>query len=578
MATRINSKTERAWLDVRSPMHEEYDWLWEQNERRYEGGHFVLGELWRFDWETSPVGLLSRLRDIVPLPRRTIKTKDDFLPYHRLRPGEHYRRRQESALYTNFMESYATDVVGHLMKTAPAPDNGLDFGTLGPVRRLEDVDVPSRSELLYYNTDGVGVDGSQWDSFWAAQMKLSMVTGYRWIMVEQPSEPARQRRRERLGFRPYLVPFSPRDVINHHYENGVLQYAFIKIAVRRPQLVKNTLEGNRPKDETLLFVRRGFAGFGDEFIGGGWWRFDSEKNLIGEPGTWANTDGEIPMTPLIYDRHPIMLGRPGLTELGNASIAAMNLHSCADFDAFDAVGSVIAVLGADKPGFNLFVQKVDEGNRVAPLPVNTQTDKTPSVQKLSQDAVSADVFEKRLRSLGEAVSRIRGTETASAPQASGLALQGGFSLGNTPRLSLFASNVEAAQNAILQWCEERFGETDPSGSVKWPRKYELIKLTSTAQAILQLQAIAGVHSEELEARVILGAAKDEGFVPDNAAAETIDRELRASRRTADQQAAEAATAKAQGPDVPGERRQTMPPEPANAPREVKAQLDGPNIP
>src|SRR6185312_11906367 len=175
----------RGWLDQKSDLHDELDWLWEQNERRFEGGHRVWDELWIFDWETQPLAARgTALRDVKPLPKRTRRTKDEWLDFSPLGPGDHYMRRQEAAIYVNFMDSLATDVVGHLFKQAPAPQVGLDFGRLGKVRRKEDIDEPTQAELIYYNTDGVGVDGSQWDSFWSTQLKLAMVTGFRWIFVE----------------------------------------------------------------------------------------------------------------------------------------------------------------------------------------------------------------------------------------------------------------------------------------------------------------------------------------------------------------------------------------------------------
>lgn len=564
-------KTERAWLNMRSPQHEELDWLWEQNETRFEGGHRVLDELWRFDWETIVPRGATALRDGYPIVKRSTKNKDTYFSLNILAPGEHYRRRQESAPYTNYMDALATDVVGHMMKQAPAPDNGLDFGQLGQVRRKEDIDTPRQAEQVYYNTDGVGVDGSQWDSLWATQMKLAMVTGYRWIFVDAPPEAPGTRGRELQGFRPYVVPFSPRSVWNYHYENGVLQWATVKIATRRPKVVRGTLEGNKAKDETLLLVRRGYVDLGVEYAAGGWWRYDSELEEISK-GNWNKTNGEIPMVPLIYDRHPFMLGRPGLTELGNVAIAAMNLHSAADFDAFDASGSVIAVRGVDSGGFNLFIQKIQEGNRYAPLPTNRETEKDPSLEDASQGAVVADVFDKRLLALDRAVNRIRGSEVNSAPQASGLAQQAGFSMGNVPRLAIFAGNVETAQNAVITWFEQRFGHANQSGSAKWRKDFELIKLTSSAQAILQLQQIAGIHSDELESRVIVAASKDEGYITDNAMSTTIENELKASARVRNATLKAAAT-----PQVPGARSTPTPPEPAQTNDTVKSQLDGPTV-
>lgn len=589
-ALNVNSDR-RSWLNTQSPLHEELDWLWEQNEARFEGGHNVYSELWRFDWETVPLSHHSRLRDGVTIPIRRSKVAnadvvvgeaDEYITSNaELAPGEHYERRQESAIYVNLMEGYATDVVGHIFQQAPAPDAGLDFGQLGIVRRIEDIDEPTRAELAYFNIDGIGSGGSQWDSFWSYQLKLAMATGYRWIYVDAPTEPARLRRRERLGFRPYLVGFSPRQVINHHYKNGNLEWAIVKLASRNPKVVNDTFEGNDTEDETLLLVRRGNRDFEDaeiDFSTGGWWRFDSNGDLIeGMTGNWDKTDGEIPMSPLIYDRHDRMMGRPGLTELGNASIALMNVQSAADFDAYDSAGSVIAVRGADAKGFNLFIKKVREGNRYAPLPVNEETEDTPDLRDAAQGAVVADVFDKRITAILKSADRIRGTENTSGPQNSGLAQQAGFTLGNVPRLSLVAANLETCMNTALHHLTQRWGFKNPSGSVRMNKKFELIKLTSSAQAILQLESIAEISSEELNARVITAAAQDEGFVPDNQAKTKIDSELRASHKQKEKLKLEEAAAKNRGPQVPGARRRPMPPEPAQTNQKVKTQIDGPKV-
>lgn len=569
---------ERSWLSQRSPLHKELEWLWLQNERRFEGGHRVLDELWRFDWETLPGGVGPLLRDGITVPvvntpwsgnTRTLKNKDNFITSNaELAPGEHYARRQDSAIYVNLMEGFATDITGHISKQAPAPEAGLDFGTLGIVRRREDIDDPTRAELFYYNADGIGSDGSQWDSFWSAQLKLAMATGIRWVYVDAPSNAPRRLRR------PYLTSFSPRQVWNHHFENGRLEWAIIKIGSRRPKVTTDgSFEGNDYADETLLLVRQGNTDLGQVYKAGGWWRFDSDNEPIaGMTGDWSATGGEIPLAPLIYDRHDRMLGRPGLTELGNTSVALMNIQSAADFDAWDSAGSVIALRGVDQKGFNLFIRKVREGNRYAPLPTNEESKETPDLRDASQGAVVADVFDKRIISILKSADRIRGSELTSAPQASGLAQQAGFTLGNVPRLSLVAGNLETCQNSIIQWAENRWGSKRASGSVRWTKKFELVKLVSSAQAILQLEAIAGINSEELDTRVILAASTDEGFVPDSAAKTTIDNELRASSKLRDRLKIE----KAQ-PQVPGARSRNMPPEPAQTNQDVKTQLDGPNV-
>ena len=583
------SPDRRGWLNTESPLYEEISWLWEQNERRFEGGHNVYDELWRFDWETAPVRSRSNLRDGVTIPIRTpqilnadivVGEKDAYISSNaELAPGEHYWRRQESAIYVNLMEAYATDIVGHIFRQAPAPDAGLDFGQLGIVRRLEDIDEPTRAELLYFNTDGIGSGTSQWDSFWSYQLKLAMATGYRWIYVDAPSEAPKLKRREILGFRPYLVGFSPRQVINHLYRNGRLEWAIVKLASRKPKLVKDSLEGNDAVDETLFLVRKGCTDFDDDpeftFSTGGWWRFDADGAFLDE-GDWSKTDGEIPMTPLIYDRHDRLMGRPGLTELGNASIAMMNIQSAADFDAWDSAASVIAAIGADSKGFNLYITKVREGNRVAPLPMNEEFQKMPELKDMSTGVVASDTFDKRIDAIFKSADRIRGTETTSGPQNSGLAQQAGFTLGNVPRLSLVAGNLETAMNTAIYFTEKRWGIANPSGSVRMNKKFELIKLTSSAQAILQLEAIAGISSEDLDATVITAAAQDESFIVDNQAKTKIDGQLRESYRQKEKLKLVEAANKNK-PQTPGARKRPMPPEPANTGRVVKSQMDGPNV-
>jgi uncharacterized membrane protein YebE (DUF533 family) len=131
-------------------------------------------------------------------------------------------------------------------------------------------------------------------------------------------------------------------------------------------------------------------------------------------------------------------------------------------------------------------------------------------------------------------------------------------------------------NSSIKSLEQRGTRQKPSGSARWKKKFELITLTSSAQAVLQLESIAGVHSEDLEATVIVAAAQDEGFITDNQKRTLIEEQIRASAKERDRQAKLAAETKAK-PDVPGERSRNMPPEPVQTNQPVKTQLDGPNV-
>lgn len=576
------------WLEELHPLVEEMLPTWETNERRAEGGQAVLPELWRFDWETKydgpakqspwyaaawqPKVVKPSVRDVIPITSPLL-------------PGEHYRRRQDAAIYTGFMVGYEHELVGALMREAPMPTTGLDFGTLGPVRRKSDITQPNLSELIYYNTDGVGGDGAQWDNFWAAEIGAAMHTGLRWIFVESPPEaPRLQIRQLQNGLRPWLVGFSPRDVTNYHYENGQLAMAVVRFLMRRPRLdEKNRLIGNTMEYGYYLMVRKGYRDLGERYQGGGWWIYGPDKKFL-RAGTWDATKGEIPMAPLIYDRHKRMLGRPGTTMLGNADIALMNVCSAADFDAFDSAGSVQAVRlggsGADaEDAFNLFISKILGGNRYSPLlgsSDDTGKSVPSSVQDLSTGAIVADTFEKRINMILRLVDRIKLQETFGT-KTSGLSEQAGFVKGDASRLSLLAGNVETCQNAIIRWLEMRSGKANPSGSTRWPRKYQLVQLTTAAQSVLQLLSIAGLSSATLESRVILAASTDEGFLTDNATQATVEAELQESSKL--KQAGQVAEVQQKSqPQVPGARERNMPPEPTQTNQAIKTQLDGPEIP
>lgn len=56
----------------------------------------------------------------------------------------------------------------------------------------------------------------------------------------------------------------------------------------------------------------------------------------------------------------------------------------------------------------------------------------------------------------------------------------------------------------------------------------------------------------------------------------MENEIRASAKERDRVAKATADAK-NNPDVPGERRRNMPPEPAQTNDPVKSQIDGPNV-
>lgn len=582
-APALRTNEEFKFLDSTHPIYDEMFLTMDKNMRRAEGGDGILDELWRYDWETKfdepGVDPWRWSRRVVT---RKIEVRDVIPITSALRPGEHYARRQDAAIYVNFPRIFEDETVGPLIREAPLPTTSLDFGSMGEVRRKQDIDEPTLAELTYYNTSGIGGDGAQWDSFWAKQIRAALHTGYRWIFAEMPKTAPRFRFQQlRQGLRAFLVGYDARDVPNWFYVDGQLVMAIVRVLMRNPRIEEegsSRLLGNEMEYGYYLMTRRGFTGFGRTFANGGWFLFAPDKTPI-TSGSWDNTNGEIPMAPLFYDEHDRLFGRPATTEMGNAAVALMNVGSAADFDAWDSSGSVQAVRGVDDKGFNLFIDKVKGGNRYAPLrnfAIDDDSKQAGAVQDLSTGAIVADVFEKRTNAILRVVDAIKMQEMFGK-SSSGLSEQASWIRGSAPRLTLLAGNVETCQNTMLRFLELRNGFSQTRASTTWTRKFQLIELTTAAQAVLQLERIAGISSPTLDSTVIVAAATEEGFIADNATRQTVEDELKASSELKLQQQ-QAALVQAQQPQVPGDRKRDTPPEPAQTNQPVKDQLDGPEIP
>jgi hypothetical protein len=493
------------WLDQTHEIFDSNVDRWESNERRLRGSDFVLDELRPFIFESRPTDAPTQ-RDAAS-------------------PGEHYRQRQEQALYLNFPEMYVFAMSGHLMRNRPLPGEGLNFGELGEVRRARDYMLPTEAELIYYNADGVGVDGSQWDNFWLGAWRRAAATGHRWMFIEAPPQPAGNRGRQLQGFRPYIVEWSPSQVTNWHFERGRLAWAVVRVSQRNPMVVNGTLEGNESDLGYYLLVRAGVTALGAEFSGGGWWLYDGDKELM-DQGNWSRTDGEIPMWPLFYERDTGMtsrdetfpsipaMSRPGTTELGQAAVAYMNLSSAADYDAWEAAGSLKFLLGVDREAFNLASEIWRQGNQTVPVPVNEQG-QIPQVMDASTGAVAAQVFDLLLgRKLKEA-ERLAVQEATSVPDSSGVSKEAGFGERKAPRLAYIASELEQSQNVAIHFLEKRFGHASPSGSVIWTREFEIVDIVDSIKQYFEIEEVAKIKSPTMGARLMVMVGKRRGFLPDS---------------------------------------------------------------
>jgi hypothetical protein len=519
------------WLDTHHPIYDAFLDRWTENERRLLGGDYVLDELRRFKWETLP-------GQAVP----------DEQVGQTLVAGEHYVARQREATYLNFPEAYALGLKGHLLRKRPLPEQGLSFGSLGLVRRDRDLARPTLAEILYYNTDGIGTDGSQWDNVWLDTWVRATATGHRWQMVEVPEVSAQNEQDVLDGLRPYLVEFSPQQVPNWYFDRGRLDWAIVRVSTSRPTVVDGKMENNDAQDGFMLMVRKGVADLGDDFRGGGWWLFDENKKYIGKTGTWDMVRGDIPLWPLYYQRDRGVAGRkdtkstqttelmkllitrgrtarsamsrPAVTELGQLAISYMNLSSAADYDAWDAASSLVFLLGIDKNAYNIAASVWASGSQIVPVPMG-DGGQTPTIGDGSAGAVTAQVFSDLLgRKLREA-DRIAVQEISSAPDSSGLSKEAGFHEQKSPRLANVASELEQAQNIAIHFFELRFGKTEPRGSVSWPREFNVVDVIKDIRDFLDTQKVAGVSSKTLTSNLMIRGAKERGFITDAAIEKTV---------------------------------------------------------
>lgn len=490
------------FLDSEHEIYTQWKQEWRRNERRSAGGTAVLKELHAFQYEREG--------------------------------GDQHQARKDQASYLNFMDEAGRALSGHLARQAPEPDHGLQFGTLGRVTREEGQSDPSRAELLYYNADGVGRDGSQWDAWWSSAIRRAMHTGHRWIFVDAPKERPTTLQHILDGRRPYLREFSPLAVRDWHYEAGRLQYAIARFRHRKPRIQGGQFSQNSGQGY-LLLVRRGFDGLGAEYSGGGWWKFSPKKESL-DHGDWEGTGGDIPMAPLFYERWEgtediPAISRPGTTEVGQVAVAYMNLASAARFDAWSAGASMTFLLGVTPDQYRVAADKLLEGSLLIPVPPVPETGAVPQVYDASSGAVVQGVFDGLLSGLREEAQELTMKEATSAPESSGESKRMGFGELKSPRLADMAQNLETAQNTALYFLEKRFmtaGQGEPTASVRWPREFDLRELVDDIRAHMDLERTSGLRSKTVGVKGMVQAARQHRVIESDEELETVKEEYEAA--------------------------------------------------
>jgi hypothetical protein len=512
------AEDKQAWLDSTHPLWDTWKDFWLRQERRLFGGEAVKGELDRFSSE-----------------QESVKGGND-----------RYVSRQRQATYLNFPDVAATAFVGQLSKQAPQPDAGISFGALGTVRPRDKrtTRALSRAEMLWYNVDGVGNDGSQWIPYWDGVTKRAKATGHRWMFAEAPDQVPLNSEQELEGLRPFMVEYSPYQVRNWHYVRGQLVWAIIRTPMRNPRIDEGgKLLGNTYEDGYYLLVQQGWDGFGSPYNEGGWWLLDPDQVEVGHM-PWANTLGKIPLWVHFYEQTkgptdlPAM-SRSGLAEVGNVAVSYMNQSSARDYDAWDAAKSLLFALGISQQGWDLLKKLMYEGSEILPVlgelnPVSGQAAPIAMFDG-STGAVTADVFKTLLDQKIVEARELSNYEARVAPDASGISQQSKFAQVMSPRLSLMASNREQSENTALYFLSQRWGVTDPQAHTTWIRDFELLPLTDDIDKMFETLKLAQAKSPTLTAEMIVLAAKKRGLITDEKLETTVRSELAADAVAKQQQ-------------------------------------------
>ena len=498
------------------PLYKRRKAQWERDERRYKGGSAVAADLIPFAWESDQAApALSEKSAMETLARQSTS-----------HTRSHYEQRQITATYPSFARRMTEKFVGRLAADAPKPGEGYDFGGLGQVREIQDLTPPmTRAEMLYYNCDR---QGSPLVAWFNEVQRQAMNTGHRWVGVTAPPVKGTMTKdQEQEGLRPYLTHFSPLDVPNWDLEAGVLNFIVINVAHR--QIVgKGGQYSGEAVNAKLLYVRKGYNAFGDEYSGGGWWMFDADGALLKDAegndrtGTLEKTGGVIPYTPFFYEQDKSEMSRGGTAELNNISASYMNISSAGDNDAIEAGGRTLYLLGVSQQGHNLASEVKQAGSRHVPVPAN-DAGQIPQVYDTGSVSASAAIEEALKRKKREA-AHLANDELTRSPDASGVARQIEFLEIENPRLALMAFNREAAENRLLGWACGLWGLPADAG-VAWPKSYDLETTVEDWERLFEAAERMGVQSPTLAKRGLQGIAREKNLAIEKDDWEAIESEI-----------------------------------------------------
>lgn len=499
------------FLNLEHPIYRAWKARWALNEQRLMGGDEVYEELEAFEWETD------------------------------LTDTGHLNKRRNKAIYVNFPDIYLSGITGHLLRFAPRPGAALDLGkNLG---KVNDVGTKkTAADNLFYKPDGPGNSGSNWDLWWADAMRLAGATGHRWGFVETPSTEPKNKAEELNGLHPYLVEYSPLDVPYWEFDAyGNVCAAYIRFTNYKPDRLAPYGESTTNHySDYLLIVAEGYTALGPKYSGGGWWKFTPEKEEY-DTGDFSDCLGQIPMFPIFYDRakgtkkRPA-ISRPGVTELGQAAVAAMDITSAGNYSAWDGGQGITFMLGVDEESQQLAIGQIKRGDRYIGVQPNQDTDETPQIHDRASQSIDSTVFDVREKAIWNAAVQLGISEAvgmgdqsgSGGPGNTGSAQQARFSSGQAPRIVRMAANMEQAQNKALYFYELRLGHLEPQAKTSWPKKFDLVELTDRIKQFFEIQRLAGVSSPTLDSNAMVQVADDKGLLTNPDDREKVNTEYQKS--------------------------------------------------
>lgn len=459
-----------------------------------------------------------------------------------------YDFRKAQAGYMPLPKSHASTLTGHLSGQTPMPN----FGQMGKVRERKDISGPQTlAELAWYNVDGIGQDGQEMMAYFDGVQERAIATGFRWILVEQPSlamlaniRESNGRRAEGPvtmqdvldGFRPYPVEYAPQMVPFYQFTNGRLDFAVVLITITPDSLVDDAGNVTGSTDGFYLLVRRGYTGLGAQWAGGGWWKFDADHTEM-DKGNWNQTQGQVPMFRFVGEPSPGTPELPALArsltmELGQIAVGLMNLRSARDHNLIQAGKSVNHVLGIDEEKHGIVITQQESGSITVGYPPVMGPDGRviiPQIWNSSEGLVASQAFESVITASLEEAREIMVKQVTSGLDASGAKVKASFAEGTSPLLARLASTRQGGLNNFLNFYAQRLGIVNPTANVQVPRKFDLTSTIEAIDAMLSRLKRSWLRSPTLEKYLIMRAGDEAGMLPEDKALRTkIEAELEES--------------------------------------------------